>query len=344
LADSPEVETVADKADFSGGAYDASNADVGQSDLPELTGLAPDRDTNTQEPISTSDAAPGELAESPEDGSQADGGASHSDPLDGEAYASKRSTGVFGGATADRTPTQSGSHNRQSDSTGSPRRQHKGGETLMEKHARRSRMLAYVVQGNTRGSDDAETGRKSEDISELIDVAAIRAVLKYEQNAGREPIEQPHNNPGFDVSSAIAGGARRLIEVKGLESEWTERGIKLSHVQYAMSRDHPNEYWIYVVENARDLRRQRVSAIKNPFQKVEEYWFDHNWRDVREESAESRDLYFCVGAKVRHDVFGPGEVLEIVQQGFTKRLKIRFREDGGRTMFISPDHLLKPED
>jgi hypothetical protein len=239
--------------------------------------------------------------------------------FDEDAYGSKRSTGAFGATASERAAKSSGG------ATSS--RQQKRGETLTERHARKSRMLAYVVQGGTRGADDSEAGRASEDISELIDVAAMKAVLKYEQNAGREAIEQPHHNPGFDVSSRASDGSRRLIEVKGLESDWTERGIKLSHVQYAMAREHPEEYWIYVVENARDPHHQVVSAIRDPFQKVEEYWFDHNWRDIREESASSKDLNAQVGALVKHHTFGKGEILEVIKRGLGTQVKVRFFDD-----------------
>jgi hypothetical protein len=115
--------------------------------------------------------------------------------------------------------------------------------------------------------------------------------------------------------------------VKGLESDWTERGIKLSHVQYAMAREHPEEYWIYVVENARDPHHQVVSAIRDPFQKVEEYWFDHNWRDIREESASSKDLNAQVGALVKHHTFGKGEILEVIKRGLGTQVKVRFFDD-----------------
>lgn len=76
-----------------------------------------------------------------------------------------------------------------------------------------------------------------------VDVSAIEAVLKYERNNGRDPVEQAHNNPGFDIRSAGPDGAGlRLIEVKGLASEWTERGIRLSSVQFAMAREHPDAF------------------------------------------------------------------------------------------------------
>jgi hypothetical protein len=80
-------------------------------------------------------------------------------------------------------------------------------------------------------------------------VLLIKLVSFRGSRPGRDPVEQPQNNPGFDIVSAVADGTpRRLIEVKGLEGEWTERGVKLSHVQFATAQTYPGEYWLYVVE------------------------------------------------------------------------------------------------
>ena len=158
----------------------------------------------------------------------------------------------------------------------------------------------------------------------------MRAVLKYEANRGAAAEEQPHGNPGYDVISTIPSGRRRLIEIKGLHGDWTERGVKLSHVQYGMAESHPEEFWIYVVENAIDLERQRVTAIANPFGKVEEYWFDHNWRDASEEVATARDVNLRVGAKLRHPLWGIGTIVEIKQSGTVPYLTIDFGKIEGR--------------
>jgi hypothetical protein len=318
LADSPEIESL-DDVDDAADLVESESTPPNHVDGTILNAGDPDGRIAPDGVINVRGA---DRAHPDENSDEVDGtydGKVDSQDFDEDAYGSKRSTGAFGASSNERGPTSS---ERATSS-----RQHKRGETLTDRHARKSRMLAYVVQGGTRGADDSEAGRASEDISELIDVAAMKAVLKYEQNAGREAIEQPHHNPGFDVRSTASDGTRRLIEVKGLESDWTERGIKLSHVQYAMAREHPDEFWIYVVENARDPHHQVVSAIRNPFQKVEEYWFDHNWRDIREESASSKDLNAQVGALVTHHTFGKGEILEVIKRGLGTQVKVRFFDD-----------------
>lgn len=197
-----------------------------------------------------------------------------------------------------------------------------------ERKARTSRMLSYVSRDGDRGPDDSDHSTGEEDIGALVDFEAVKAALKFEEQRGWTPEEQPHNNPGYDIRSTGPDGERRLIEVKGLENKWTQRGVKLSHVQFDMAQKHPTEYWIYVVENARDLKSQHVNAISNPFEKVEEYWFDDAWRAQAEEMASAFKLNLQVGAYVRHTLWGKGQIIEVDRSGFAIRVKVDFGYEG----------------
>src|SRR3546814_8172538 len=168
-------------------------------------------------------------------------------------------------------------------------------------------MLTYV---NAKARESGGEGDSSgDDLAIQIDRAAIAAVLKYEARLGRNAVEQAHNNPGYDiVSSGSDGSERRLIEVKGLEGEWTERGVKLSRVQYATAQQYGAAYWIYVVEHARDLQKHQDYAIDNPFSKVEEYWFEHGLRDVLDETATANDINLELSPKLRTAVWGLGPI------------------------------------
>ncbi|MBO6538004.1 MAG: DUF3883 domain-containing protein [Rhizobiaceae bacterium] len=248
-------------------------------------------------------------------------------------FRSKGSEGDFGSEThgsaasassSHALPKKEGSRSAAVSRTNSTR----PGETRSERRTRRSRMLAYVGKAGARGPDDSEYPRSSDNVSELIDAAAIAAALKYEEQRGWTPEEQPHGNPGYDILSTSPQGKRRLIEVKGLEADWTERGVKLSHVQYNMAENHPEEYWFYVVENARDLDRQRVNAISNPFSKVEEYWFDNNWRDLRDEYANSLDLNIIIGAKIKHKIWETGTIVAVERKGIITYVNVDFGLQG----------------
>ncbi|MDE3819743.1 protein NO VEIN domain-containing protein [Sinorhizobium meliloti] len=268
------------------------------------------------------------------------------DPLsvdsDGDAYESASSRGAFGAhpdehGTASEKAGRANAH-RGGTSNGENRglgSRFKGDDSrrrdvTAERQVRRSRMLSYVSRSGSRGNGDDGATSVSDDLSDLIDAASMKAVLSYEQSRGWEPERQPHFNPGFDIVSRSPSGDSRLIEVKGLDDEWTERGIKLSHVQFSMAREHPDEFWIYIVEHARNLERQRVTAIRNPFGKVEEYWFDHNWRQASEEGASSREIHLKVGLKVEHHIWREGVIVEIKSRGAIPFVVVDFGSIEGR--------------
>lgn len=268
--------------------------------------------------------------------------ASDEEEEDDDAYGSASSRGAFGAEPEDDNARSNRAEREISRPGGRPDRQDRGGSLPLrtdggrqtdaeaERQVRRSRMLSYVSRNGTRGDSDASTASGSDDIADLIDAAAMKAALNYEQGRGWEPERQPHFNPGFDIVSKSPIGERRLIEVKGLDDEWTERGIKLSHVQFSMAREHPDEFWIYIVEHARDLERQKVTAIGNPFNKVDEYWFDHNWREAAEERASARDLHLKEGLKVQHHFWGKGVVVEIKSRGLIPFVVVDFGSLEGR--------------
>lgn len=270
-----------------------------------------------------------EPLESTEGGTASDEASAGRNPKDGTGhetgdvpFSSKADSGEFGAETgqAAEGSTFGGGWGPGPRSRPAPSR--------AERQERRSRLLSYV-NAAPRAGTSTDQGTSGEDLGSLIDLAAIEAVLRYERRAGRDPVEQPHNNPGFDIVSASADGtARRLIEVKGLEGEWTERGVKLSHVQFATAQTYPGEYWLYVVEHARDLKNQRVSAIANPFSKVVEYWFDHGWKGAIEEVAVANELNLEVGVKLRHAVWGKGTIEKVNRHGIAISLLIDFGDEG----------------
>lgn len=78
--------------------------------------------------------------------------------------------------------------------------------------------IALVVP---RGLLDRVAGASAVDVASAaearaqVERRAVNAVLAFEQQLGRQPQEQPHNNPGFDIKSVTADRHLLLIEVKG---------------------------------------------------------------------------------------------------------------------------------
>ena len=147
---------------------------------------------------------------------------------------------------------------------------------------RRQRLRSYVssesedVEGN---EDDGEPEERP-----LIDQAGVERVLEYERQAGRDPKEMPPNHPGYDVQSRDQdGNVVRYIEVKARPGEWGGLGVSMTSTQFshafARLRDR---YWLYVVERA-DQDDFEIHRIHDPARRVEQFFFDDGWRDLREQ-------------------------------------------------------------
>lgn len=237
-----------------------------------------------------------------------------------------------GAGSKDRDGRSGSSSNIQSDSeTGADFKDEES-----QKPARKARtewMRSYVKPelGDTREAGRS-SGQSSERIS-AIDEAAMNAVMDYERNREFVPERQPHYNPGYDVlSRSKKGDEKRLIEVKGLDGEWTERGVKLSRTQVSFAQDHPEEAWLYVVEHALEPRKRKINAIKNPFFKADEFWFDRVWRKVADEKGGDYRAQFVTGRRIQVDGFGVGTIVDIKKIGVMTQLKIEFRDWGTRSI------------
>ena len=80
-----------------------------------------------------------------------------------------------------------------------------------------------------------------------VDRRAVDAVLAAERALGREPIEMPHNNPGYDLESVDSAGRTVFIEVKG-----RLLGAKDFHITY-------NE--VLLAKNTADQHRLALVSV-----------------------------------------------------------------------------------
>lgn len=210
-------------------------------------------------------------------------------------------------------------------------------ERAERRKKRQSRLLSYVA------SDDYESitrdGEEDEDEpngrTDETGIAAVAAVITYERHHERVPEEMPHYNPGYDVVSTDGSGIRRLIEVKGIDGEWNEVGVKLSRRQFRFAQEHPEEFWLYVVEHALDPQKSLVRPLRNPFARVDGYLFDHEWRKACEASASSKEMLVRVGAVVDDWRWGRGVVIELVGRGLAQQSKVRFSIHGVKAIPVS---------
>jgi hypothetical protein len=151
---------------------------------------------------------------------------------------------------------------------------------------RRGRLRSYVVEGETTDGSP-ETPEEGED--DRVDRAGVDAVLEYEEAAGRVPREKEHHFPGYDIESEFPDGEiARYIEVKATDGPWDPFGVALSSKQFSMAQQLEEEYWLYVVEYARDDERRRIWTIQDPARRVTDFMFDDGWRDAATADAQTQ--------------------------------------------------------
>lgn len=153
---------------------------------------------------------------------------------------------------------------------------------------RRTHMASFV-SFDDEDKDHNESGDEAPEQSP-VDSAGVRRVLEYERSCGRTPEEQAHNNPGYDVLSKDADGAvLRRIEIKSIGGPWTGFGVWMSSTQLEENRNHPDDFWLYVVEHAEDDDAAVIHRIHDPVGHATKYGFDAGWKALREPEIERDD-------------------------------------------------------
>ena len=141
-----------------------------------------------------------------------------------------------------------------------------------------SRLRSYITP--LGGGSEASPDTPDSDTDSEVERAGVAAVLEFERIHGREPVEMPPMNPGFDIRSVDADGGVRIIEVKATADEWGPRGVAISSTQFATAQQRREQFWLYVVDRA--IEAPRVHTINDPATKIAQYFFDNGWRAATE--------------------------------------------------------------
>lgn len=117
--------------------------------------------------------------------------------------------------------------------------------------------IAGVATDPSLVADTAETDRR-----------AVAAVMAAERALGRHPVEQAHNNPGYDILSVDAEtGIHYFIEVKGHLPQTTE--IRVSAQQVQKAKSNPERWRLAVVSVPIDAESfTKVRYLVEPFSDV----------------------------------------------------------------------------
>ena len=201
--------------------------------------------------------------------------------------------------------------------------------------AQRGRARTYVTPhaNSQREEPPAQQQRR-----QRVDQAAVKRVMQFEVERGRQPKEMPHENEGYDIESYLPDGPLdRFIEVKGSSGTWADFGVALSRSQFRKASKEGNSFWLYVVEFALEPSRARVYAIQSPAESVDEYWFDGGWRDVAKERGAPFDRgrlkdrlgNYLDGARL-------GTIKGIRKRGALMLLDIQFEDNSTDHVVYSP--------
>ena len=174
---------------------------------------------------------------------------------------------------------------------------------------------------------------------------AMKTSMEYEVARQWDVERMPHFNPGFDIiSHSKSSTEKRIIEVKGLDGEWTGRGVKLTRTQIMNAEEYGDEYWLYVVEHALDANNRKIHAIQNPFFKAAEFWFDYIWKDLADEQGGDLRSQFAPGRRIRVENWGPGTIIDVQHRGIASNITIEFMMHGKKNLPLNISRMELIED
>jgi superfamily II DNA or RNA helicase len=98
----------------------------------------------------------------------------------------------------------------------------------------------------------------------IVERRAVDAVLRVERRLGREPVEMPHNHPGYDVRSTTPTNATLFLEVKGRIEGADSFVVTQNELRFASNV--PDAYVLALVEvSAEGADRDRVHYLARPY-------------------------------------------------------------------------------
>ncbi|AOW15537.1 hypothetical protein LPB72_07195 [Hydrogenophaga crassostreae] len=191
------------------------------------------------------------------------------------------------------------------------------------------RLLTYVRKMQEQSGDGDQLEESSEH-NLAVEIVARAAVSAFEKERGRVAEQMAQTHPGYDIISRNPlTGEERFIEVKGVNGEWNQTGVGLSRLQFSNAQNYGDRYWLYVVEFVSDPEHTCVHAIRSPATQVTSFMFDGNWRDAVAEERVNPLLVYIAGTRVRHKMYGLGEVVEVIKALDTMRV-VKIRYDDGQ--------------
>ncbi len=96
---------------------------------------------------------------------------------------------------------------------------------------------------------------------EEVERIGMEFVMKFEREAGRDPQDVSKENLGFDIRSKTPEGSSRYIEVKARAQAGA---VALTQNEWFKAQRLSNDYYLYVVWNARAGSSPKLLIVQNP--------------------------------------------------------------------------------
>lgn len=214
-------------------------------------------------------------------------------------------------------------------------RAEKTSERRSRSHTRNDRIFISGVYPHP--DQELELGETDSQRDAIIGKRAVDRVIEHETRQGLAPKPMPHNNPGYDIEVYAADGQALLkyIEVKGIDGSWGEGGVNIRARQYAFGQQHPDEFWLYVVEYALDDSEFKIYPIHNPINQITHYRFDHGWKELAK--VESNPVIDPqVGLYVLLQDGAVGVIVKVEGMGSLKSITVRFEDGQEKRVMFNP--------
>lgn len=127
---------------------------------------------------------------------------------------------------------------------------------------------ALVIPSHILAGSEAEASAFGRERLEEVERRAVEAVLWAERTLGRNPVEMPRNNPGYDIASTDGQGRIHYIEVKGRIEGSETFTITTNEVTFAHTQGDRHRLALVEV-SAQSSTLDRLRYVRHAFSHLE---------------------------------------------------------------------------
>ena len=153
------------------------------------------------------------------------------------------------------------------------------------------RGAALVIPSGILATDEAPAPQTFARQTEEVERRAVDAVLAAERALGREPVEMPRNNPGYDIQSTDSQGFVHYIEVKGRIEGSDTFTITTNEITFAQTQEDRHRLALVEVSTS-GPERDQLRYVSDAFTHLEPSTttrsYNEVWRDYWERGGPPR--------------------------------------------------------